>query len=518
MNRKLAVILPLLAVVFPAHAELTRLEIDSQRPYGTFRAGDYVLREGKVHGELSPQEAIPGLDKAKRNAHGKVDYSARIVLITPSQPVHGNGTLLVDIPNRGNAYAQALFNSPRDEPFESGTFEQGTGFLEDQGFGIAEVYWELGKGAELPTFVDVDGKTRYVEGVGFAIVRDAADFLAHAAADSTGAPNPLQGAVKRTLASGKSQSGRFLKTLLLHGFNMHDGHRVFDGMEIFVAAGGLLPILATGAGPASSANDFPKFENPEMRGVNEEPLALADLVGQVAARGETPPKLLFVNSTTDYYAIRSSLGRTGASGTAEPPVPANVRLYDIAGGSHVRLKKAPKECTIAAGRLDWAPVSRALLLRLNDWVANGIEPPATRLMPLAAAAGGTALLAPPYLPHAVIEVPTLDEDGNAMGGVRLPDVAVPVGTHGGLNEPRVRSCILVGAYHPFAATRAEREAANDARQSLEERYRNRDDYVNRVRAAARELEHEGFLLPGDSAVIVEEAASNAALGKLHPDR
>ena len=128
--------------------------------------------------------------------------------------------MLVDVPNRGHAYAEALYNSPRDVPFLSGTLEQGTGFLQDHGFTVAEVYWELGHDADLPSFVDADGKTRYVEGVGFAIVRDAADFLAHAAADSAGTPNPLKGAINRVLASGKSQDGRFLKTFLLNGFNM----------------------------------------------------------------------------------------------------------------------------------------------------------------------------------------------------------------------------------------------------------------------------------------------------------
>ena len=55
-------------------------------------------------------------------------------------------------------------------PFLSGTLEQGTGFLQDHGFAVAEVYWELGQGADLPSFADADGKTRFVEGVGFAIV------------------------------------------------------------------------------------------------------------------------------------------------------------------------------------------------------------------------------------------------------------------------------------------------------------------------------------------------------------
>lgn len=506
-----AFLLSLLAVLLPAHAELTRIEIASKQPYGSFRAGDFVLWEGKVHGELSPQESIPGLDKVQRNARGNVEYAARIILIMPAQPSQGNGTLLVDVPNRGNAYAQALYNSPRDEPFQSGTLEQGTGFLQDHGFSVAEVYWELGKGADLPSFVDGEGKTRYVEGVGFAIMRDAARFLAHGSADAAGTPNPLKGAVTRTIASGKSQSGRFLKTFLLHGFNMDNGRRVFDGMQIFVSGSGTLPILQTGTGPDSSANGIPTFDSPDMRGVNEEPLAIADLLAQVDARGEIAPKLMFQNSTTDFYSIRASLARTGASGTAERPIPANVRIYDMAGASHVVVAKAPQSCTLAPGHLDWTPVSRALLLRLNDWVATNAEPPASRLMPLEPAGPEVALKAPTHLPAAVIQVPRRDADGNAMGGVRLPDMVAPLGTHGGLNQPTSRACMLIGAYTAFAPTRAQRESTGDSRLSLAERYRNRDDYVNRIRAATRDLIQDGFLLPEDAAVIVQEAASNAAL-------
>src|SRR5690349_14538625 len=495
----LSTLLVSIAVGVPAaRAEPTRLDITSQRPFGSFRPGNYVVSEGKIYGELSPREFIPGIDKAKRNARGMVEYSARIVLIAPEVPSRGNGTLLVDIPNRGNAYAQALYNSPRDEPFQSGTFEQGSGFLQDYGFSIAEVYWELGKGADLPSFADGEGRTRYVEGAGFAIVRDAADFLAHAAASGPAGKNHVAGAVRRTLASGKSQSGRFLKSFLLNGFNVANGRRVFDGMHIFVAGSGSLPIMQVGTGPESSANGIPTFDNPEMRGVNEEPLTAGELMARLDARGETAPKILFVNSTTDYYGIRASLARTGATGTAERPIPPNVRMYDIAGAPHVVLRKAPASCTLPQGRLDWAPVSRALLLKLEAWVATNAAPPANRLMPLEPAGEETALRAPAHLPAAVLQLPQRDADGNALGGVRLPELAAPLGVHAGLNQPTSRECMLIGAYAPFPSLK------------IGQHYRNRDDYVNRIRLAARELMQEGFMLPDDAAVIVQAAASNPA--------
>ena len=99
------------------------------------------------------------------------------------------------------------------------------------------------------------------------------------------------------------------------------------------------------------------------------------------------------------------------------------------------------------------------------------------------------------LPGAVIQVPVRDADGNAVGGVRLPDIAVPLGVQGAQNKPRTFTCALVGAYLPFSA---------DKVPAL---YKDQNDYVNRVRVAAREAKVQGFLLPEDVAVIVNSAAA-----------
>ncbi|MBS0548252.1 MAG: hypothetical protein JSR24_10905 [Proteobacteria bacterium] len=503
-----ATILGLLS--FPASAEVTRLEIASKTSYGTFKPGEYVLWKGKLHGELSPTEAIPDIGKARRNANGKVEYASDIVLLMPAAPTKGNGALLVDVPNRGRVYGVALYNSPRDEPFESGTLAQGTGFLEDRGFALAEVSWELGKGATLPSFVDEAGKTQYVEGAGFAIMRDAALFFAHAQADAAGTPNPLKGAIKRTLASGKSQSGRFLKTFLLNGFNNGPGRRVFDGMHIFVSGSGLLPILRSSPGPASSGNAAPSFDDPDFRGVNDGPYTIGEILAKTPKGKAGPPKIVMISSTTDFLSLRASMGRTGADGTAEQPLPENVRMYDIAGASHAVLLKS--DCKLPRERLDWSPVSRATLLALDHWVSGNANPPPSRLMPLEPATGDPDVLAAPRTANgAIIQRPKRDADGNAMGGVRLPDVAVPLGTHAAQQDPKSFGCSLAGAFLPFAATKQAREDAKDSRPSLAERYVNRDDYVNRVRIAARALQAEGFLLADDAAVIIAAAAATRAV-------
>ena len=491
----------------PALARVARFEVTARQPYGSFRAGGYVRLDARVVGELAPGDgAIPDLDRPARNAAGLVEYATRVILFVPADAAAGNGALLVDVPNRGKPYANALYNSPRGLPSQSGDLSPGTGWLEDQGYAVAEVQWELGQGAELPSFVDADGRRRFVEGAGFAIVRDVADFLAHRAADAAGTANPLAGRVGRTLASGKSQDGRFLKTFLLDGFNQADGRRVFDGMHVFVSAAGLLPILRSGTGPVSSADGTPGFADPEFPGVNDGPLTIGEIVARVEARGEVPPRMMLLNSTLDYLSLRASLGRTGASGTADLPLPPDVRMYDVAGASHVTVRRAD-DCTLPPNRLDWAPVARATLQRLDRWVADNAAPPDTRLMPLQPAPGdATVLQAPKALPDAVVQVPRRDADGNPLGGVRLPDMAVPLGVLAAQNRPASFTCSLVGAFLPFAATRP----------SLAERYTDQAGYVDRIRVAAREAVAQGFLLPEDAAIIVDAAAATPILGPPAP--
>jgi hypothetical protein len=75
----------------------------------------------------------------------------------------------------------------------------------------------------------------------------------------------------------------------------------------------------------------------------------------------------------------------------------------------------------------------------------------------------------------------------------------------------------MGSYIPFAKDANQRAANNDLRLSVAERYKNRDDYVNRIRGAALSLLESGFLLQDDAAVIVQAAAATRAFGELKPN-
>jgi len=107
-------------------------------------------------------------------------------------------------------------------------------------------------------------------------------------------------------------------------------------------------------------------------------------------------------------------------------------------------------------------------------------------------------------------VPRVNEDGIDVAGVRLPDVAVPLGTYTGWNLMRDVArdeCSAMGSFIPFTRTRAERIAAGDPRLSLEERYRTHNNYVKEVEAAAARLVSERLLLAEDAAAYVDAAKS-----------
>ena len=107
-------------------------------------------------------------------------------------------------------------------------------------------------------------------------------------------------------------------------------------------------------------------------------------------------------------------------------------------------------------------------------------------------------------------VPQVDADGNDVAGIRSVFLQAPVCTYTGWNPGRKDrfengQCNLQGSFVPFAATRAEREAAGDPRLSLEERYPSRDAYLAAFRAAADRLVADRFLLPEDAKTLVGEA-------------
>jgi hypothetical protein len=125
-------------------------------------------------------------------------------------------------------------------------------------------------------------------------------------------------------------------------------------------------------------------------------------------------------------------------------------------------------------------------------------------------------------------VPQVNADGNDVSGIRLPEVAVPLGTYTGWNivDPRLSELRylagLIGGFEPFARTKAQREASGDSRLSIAERYSGRSDYMDKVKRAADDLVRQRFLRVEDVPALLQSAeriwnavmTSNGASGSL----
>ncbi len=147
---RLALALFMAAAAAPvAQARVTRIDILRTEPFAageTFgTVGAYEKVVGRFHGELDPalplNSVIVDLDKAPRNARGRVEYAADFYILRPADLAKGNGALLYDVNNRGNKRALIQFNSAPASNDPATPADAGNGFLMRHGFSVVWSGW-----------------------------------------------------------------------------------------------------------------------------------------------------------------------------------------------------------------------------------------------------------------------------------------------------------------------------------------------------------------------------------------
>lgn len=290
------------------------------------------------------------------------------------------------------------------------------------------------------------------------------------------------------------------------------------------------------------------------------------------AQTNTCPKTFLALSGSEMWALQGSPGLTDAYGTYDLPQPDNLRIYYFAGTQHgtAPISWNPALTVYPSGtQSTFDPIVRALWVRLTAWMVDGTAPPDSRVPRIADGTlvhpeelrypamrgvpspvdgdttripdfkyrgwynalglldfgprfeetdeSGIADWRPPaYLgKDYAIMVSAVDEDGNEVAGIQPVGNAVPLGTNLPYNYNANLALgdlfWLSGAFIPFHETQAERVAAGDERRSLEERYGTHEGYLNAVREAVDRLVAEGFLLPEDAEVLIEEARQSNVL-------
>jgi Alpha/beta hydrolase domain len=142
------VFLAIMLAAQTTRARVTRIDVSNRseilhaRIWG--QSGAFEKIAGRVYFAVDPanphNHQIVDLDKAPRNAHGEVEFSADVYVLRPKSG--GNGTLLLEVPNRGG---KALLRAVQDaeESTDPATDKEfGDGFLLNQGFTIAWLGWQ----------------------------------------------------------------------------------------------------------------------------------------------------------------------------------------------------------------------------------------------------------------------------------------------------------------------------------------------------------------------------------------
>jgi len=187
------------------------------------------------------------------------------------------------------------------------------------------------------------------------------------------------------------------------------------------------------------------------------------------------------------------------------------RRHEVAGASHVdqwetRSFANAADLLRATGQESDAPLScqpsdvqdtdfparlaiNAAWRHLEDWVRRGRAAPRSEPLQLHTPVGI------PFDPETAF---IIDEAGNARGGVRSPQVEVPVARYVGAKTGDF-SCMFDGYMYPFDSER------------LRQIHGNGREYLRRVQASARSLRREGWLTPEDQREIVAAARERADL-------
>jgi hypothetical protein len=397
-----------------------------------------------------------------------------------------------------------------------------------------------------------EAKDPVVAGGGLAAVRDFLSFLKY---------DPQATApVRRVYAVGISQSGRFLRHFLYQVFNADEqGRQVMDGVIAHVAGAGRGSFNHRFAQPSRDAQPmssfffptdlFPYTDLPEADQDTGETAGLLD----AANRSHTAPKIFFTNTSYEYWGRSASLIHTSPDGLKDAAPGENARIYFLAGLQHFSAAFPPQKATTGSPEFTAQqshnpnPVQwfwRGLITDMDQWVKDGTPPPPNTYPKIADSTlvllskwtfpkipgvntphemnlsyhldfgsqwkSGIISNEPPKVgkPFSVL-VPQTDADGNDLGGVRLPELQVPLATYTGWNlrdpsigAPEMRLSFL-GSFLPFARNATEREKSGDPRPSVAERYVSREEYMGKFAEAAMNLIKDRFLLREDLAAVLE---------------
>lgn len=206
-------------------------------------------------------------------------------------------------------------------------------------------------------------------------------------------------------------------------------------------------------------------------------------------------KVVIVQAEADLIISDGRLIRAAADVSSE------YRVYEVAGASHIPDIPENHDNPIfgpgipGTNPVDWSVVARAGFVAGDKWARRGNAPPPSVF--LQDDPSGDA--------DPVYGIPTgiaRDEDLNAVGGVRLPEVELGFGRYMA-GDPNATVAFLTGAFEDISCT---------PRADGSTRFPTHRSYVKGVSEVARGLRKDGLILRRD-AFEIRRAAARSDTGK-----
>ena len=451
-------VVPLLAAVAPlSGAELSgpieggkhgapfaapTLDLDE---YG-YQVEEYFLA-GEAHAFRLAEGAEHSADGLWRTEpeHETTRYRTRLLVVRPTDPSRFNGTVIVHWQNVTAGYELGTVNGGeilRGYAWVGVSAQKiGVhGFPGPEAAGLEQ--WDPERYGSLEHPGDAysyDIFTQAARAIGPKRSRDQLDVM-----------GGLD--VERLVAAGASQSASRLRTYM-NGVHAHE--QVFDGYIPYIDFANPVPFQADQDGGT------------RRRGQRTPTKVRADLGVPV----------LVVNTETETMAYHQ----------ARQDETDSYRFWEVAGTAHVSV---PRDQAATAPGLDspnwlsYVPVYHAAIRHMHNWLTEGEAPPILPVIEVDTAKGGIQR----------------DEHGNALGGIRLPDVEVPTAAHSGMGK-RVEG----GSRFAFLYGRA----VDFDDDKLAKLYPNAESYLGRYRKALEKAVAAGFVLEEEAGGLESAAAEFA---------
>ena len=391
-----------------------------------------------------------------------------------------------------------------------------------------------------------------VAGLGLIALRDIGSYLKNIIED-----NILELEKPKYLYGyGVSQTGRMLRHFIYLGLNIDENNnKVFDGLIPHVAGGRMGAFNHRFAQPSNQS--YANFGHlfPFSDGRVKDPLSgKTDGILAKAKSKNCLPKIMFTNSSSEYWRGDCSLTHIDLLGENDLEIDEDLRIYLFSSTQHGAGTLPQSNSSDAAegaiglygfNVVDYSPLLRACLINLHLWVSEGISPPESQYPKLSdktAVDRSVVMEKFSHIPNFNLlsnlklwkirtlylgeyenkgigtyppkegamypcYVSDVDSNLNEIAGIRLPEITHPIGSHTGWNvrNPQTGATDQIVPMKGFSLWFGKNSNDKDPREKINVKYSSINQYKEKILSESQKLAKQKYILDEDIELVTNNA-------------